>query len=418
MDNAFNIRHLRVFVAVAECKSISGASEKVFLSQPAITQAIAKIERALGETLFVRRSDGMYPTPAGEMFALRVERGIALLNESLRTIARLSNRQASAQGGPALAFLTTTQLRALIAVCEVQNFSLASRNMGISQPSLHRSARDLESKLGVMLFEKTSTGISATKAARSLARAAKLAYAEFDQGRDEVASLRDDSAGRLVIGSMPLARTSVLPAAILAFLDAHPSFAISVNDGPYDDLIQHLRQGDLDILIGALRYPEPGADVIQEPLFNSSIEICARPGHPLLSKGAVSIDDLAAARWAIPRQGTPTRRIFETVFRNQDMIPPSAIVETSSFVMIRSLLVSSDTMTMISRHQVQQELEKGELVTVPYDLGDTSRVIGITCRTGWKPTGNQVSFVEELRKQAQFVIKKIAADQAVYSKTQ
>ena len=405
-------------MAVVECKSISGASEKVFLSQPAITQAIAKIERALGETLFVRRSDGMYPTQAGDLFAVRVERGIALLNESLRTIARLSARQASLGGGSALAFLTTTQLRALIAVCEVENFSLASRNMGISQPSLHRSARDLESKLGVMLFEKTSTGISATKAARGLARAAKLAYAEFDQGRDEVASLRDDSAGRLIVGSMPLARTSVLPAAILAFLDKHPSFAISVNDGPYDDLIQHLRNGDIDVLIGALRYPEPGADVIQEPLFHSSIEICARPGHPLLDQSDVTIEDLASARWAIPRKGTPTRRIFESVFRKLDAEPPTAIVETGSLVMIRSLLASSDTMTMISRHQVQQELENGELVTVPYDLGDTSRVIGITCRSGWKPTGNQVSFVEELRQQAQLVIRKNAVDQAAYSKTE
>ncbi len=53
-----NIRHLRVFLEVVQCKSISKASEKVFLSQPAITQAIAKLEASLGTVLFQRRSDG------------------------------------------------------------------------------------------------------------------------------------------------------------------------------------------------------------------------------------------------------------------------------------------------------------------------------------------------------------------------
>ncbi|MFQ3186580.1 MAG: LysR family transcriptional regulator of gallate degradation, partial [Marinomonas primoryensis] len=58
MDIAIpNLRHLRVFLAVAELKSITRASENIFLSQPAITQAIAKLEGLLGAPLFERHSD-------------------------------------------------------------------------------------------------------------------------------------------------------------------------------------------------------------------------------------------------------------------------------------------------------------------------------------------------------------------------
>lgn len=56
-----NLRHLRVFLAVCELKSITRASEQIYLSQPAITQAIAKLEKQLETHLFERHSDGMYP---------------------------------------------------------------------------------------------------------------------------------------------------------------------------------------------------------------------------------------------------------------------------------------------------------------------------------------------------------------------
>ncbi len=61
-DNIQNIRHLRAFLAIVECKSISKATEKVYLSQPAITQAIAKLESGLECKLFERKSTGMYVT--------------------------------------------------------------------------------------------------------------------------------------------------------------------------------------------------------------------------------------------------------------------------------------------------------------------------------------------------------------------
>lgn len=79
-----NIRHLRVFLEVVDCKSISKASEKVFLSQPAITQAIAKLEAALGTSLFQRRSDGMFASESGEIFAVRVKRAMEMLQAGLK----------------------------------------------------------------------------------------------------------------------------------------------------------------------------------------------------------------------------------------------------------------------------------------------------------------------------------------------
>ena len=390
-----NIRHLRVFLEVVRSKSISKASEKVFLSQPAITQAIAKLEGALGTSLFQRRSDGMFVSESGELFAARVQRALDMIYSGLKGSVRLGGSKA--QPTQLLQQLTTTQLRALVAVSEAHNFSIAGRNLGISQSSLHRAARELEGLLDVVLFEKTSTGISSSKAARVLAKATKLGFSEIMQGRDEVDALHNREVGQLVIGSMPLARTSLLPQAIIAFSEEFPDFRIKVNDGPYDDLLYHLRHGDLDILLGALRFPVPADDVVQEELFSSPVEIVARPDHPLCQGGPVDLETLQQYPWVVPHSGTPTRAIFETMFTEAGVELPYRLVESGSQVLIRSLLLGSDRLTMISEHQIQHELSMGVLKTVPYELSHAQRPIGITMRSSWKPTSTQLSFVERLR---------------------
>ncbi len=154
MDIAIpNLRHLRVFLAVAELKSITRASENIFLSQPAITQAIAKLEGLLGASLFERHSDGMYPTASGEVWQKRVSRAIDYIQTATQEIVK-DNTQKERIPKNLVALISTTQLRALVAVSEAQNFSIASRNLAVSQSAVHRAARDLERLLGVILFEK------------------------------------------------------------------------------------------------------------------------------------------------------------------------------------------------------------------------------------------------------------------------
>ena len=128
---------------------------------------------------------------------------------------------------------------------------------------------------------------------QALARAAKLGFAEIRQGYYELGALRSREVGRIVLGSMPLARTSILPEVINRFSIQHPDIGINVVDAPYDDLLQHLRHGDLDCLVGALRFPVPADDIVQEELLAPPLAIVARKGHPLASSPRLDIDTLA-----------------------------------------------------------------------------------------------------------------------------
>ncbi|RBP79651.1 LysR family transcriptional regulator [Marinomonas rhizomae] len=391
-----NLRHLRVFLAVAELKSITRASENIFLSQPAITQAIAKLEGLLGASLFERHSDGMYPTPSGEVWQKRVSRAIDHIQTATQEIVK-DTTQKERSPKNLIALISTTQLRALIAVSEAQNFSIASRNLSVSQSSVHRAARDLERLLGVVLFEKNSLGTSATKAAQTLAKATKLAFSELRQGIYEINALQFKDVSTITIGSMPLARMTILPKSILQFNERHPDVNINVTEGPYTDLLHHLRQGDIDIILGALRYPTPADDVVQEELWAPPLSVVARKDHPLMEKNTISAKDLTEFAWVVPAKDTPTRQAFEAIFNDADIPLPTRLVESSSQILIRELLIESDRLTLISAHQVEREINIELLNVINFPLDHTRRPIGLCVRKSWLPTVTQSHFLSLLR---------------------
>ncbi|MEJ2691936.1 MAG: LysR substrate-binding domain-containing protein, partial [Candidatus Thiodiazotropha sp.] len=248
------------------------------------------------------------------------------------------------------------------------------------------------------LFEKTSQGIELTRAARVLVQQIKLAFAELAQGHAEIAALSGEDKGIIVVGSMPLARHGILPAAINALARELPDVRVSVVASPYAELLHGLRHGELDLLIGALRDPVPVDDVVQETLFHDPLAIVARSGHPLTSKKRISTEDLAAYPWVVPRHGTPTREQFETLMHGKTTA--GGLVESSSIVLIVSLLLESNRLTLISQQQIRREQEQDLVTTLPYDMRSTRRPIGLTTRHNWQPTATQVRFIDLLKESA------------------
>ncbi len=389
-----NLRHLRVFLEVAKCHSISQAAPKVFLSQPAITQALAKLERQLDSELFERQSDGMYLNVEGKVYFNRVSRCMGYIEQGIKDALK---RNRDENSGKIIALLTTTQLRALMAVSEVENFTIASRNIGVSQSSLHRAARELEQLMGVILFEKNSTGIRTTKAAQILSTATKLGFAEINQAFYEISALQSREVGKIIMGSMPLARTSILPQAINQFTQQHPNVQLDIIDAPYHDLLNHLRHGELDFLIGALRFPAPADDILQEELLSPPLTVVGRSGHPLENEPTITLELLAKYPWVVPRKGAPTREFFDGLFSEKNVPFPTNVVETTSQILIRELLLGSDRLTLISSHQIERERSLGLLRIFPFELNHTRRPIGITVRKNWQPTPAQQSFLTMLR---------------------
>lgn len=391
MRNATEIPNFRHLLAIREAvrqESLAGAARAINLSQPAVTQAVKGIEAQAGSALFERHAGGMVPTGAGRLLAARIERALALIAQAER---------ATGATAPLSRLASAVQLRALIAVVETGGFSAAARRLGVAQPSIHRAVRDLEALCGRPLVARGAHGLEPTREARILARSAGLAFAEIRQGFEEVREQAGIMDGRLWIGSLPLAISYLLPAAVTRLLESYPGAHVRIVDGPYDELLHELRHGALDLTIGALRDPPPGADLRQEKLFDDPLAIMVRAGHPLLAHRHIDAQALAALDWVAPRDGTPARRYFETFFAAHGLTPPARIIECSSLAAVRALLMQSDRAALLSEGQTHLEKQSGELAVLKARMAGTERAIGLTLRQDWRPTAMQATFLTIVR---------------------
>ncbi len=394
-----NIRHLRAFCEVARCQSISLASQRVHISQPAISQALSKLERQLEAELFKRRNTGMHLTVAGESFFQRSAAALNFLSEGSLLALKQARGTRTKETADFVRLITTAQLRSLLALSATSNFSLAARAISISQPALHRTARDLEKVTGLVLYETATQGVELTPAAHVLARYANLAFAELSQALSEIAELLGRDRGTLVIGALPLARSFLLPNTINDLLEQIPDVNVSVVDGRYDDLLHGLRYGELDMMIGALRNPLPVDDIRQEALFSDPLVVVADVNHPLAKRKAeLSLAELNAYPWIVPRTDTPTRSFFQKLFEEEGVEEPKRLIETSSMALARGLIIGSERLAIMSAQQVHFEINQGLFAKLNVNTASTFREIGLTLRENWRPTKAQALLIQLLKK--------------------
>ncbi len=374
-ERPYNIRHFAALAATVRHGSLTRAARAVNLTQPALTQAIAGLEVALGVTLFERSAQGMAATPAAQLIAPRAEAAIAHI------------------GSPRV---TGTQLRALLALARAGSYAGAAEATGLSSASLHRAVADLQVALGQRLVDRRGQYVGLTPAGLRRARGFGLAVAELRAGLAEVAALQGVAAGRIIVGAMPLSRARWLPEAILRFVAGHPGIDISVVEGSHVELSGPLRDGEVDLMLGALRAGAEADGLEQIAVFEDRPMLVMRAGHPLLAAADLA-RAMVAYPWVLPGAETPLRRHWEAMIRSLGAEPPRVAVECGSTMTIRQLLLHGDGLTLLSREQVAVELDAGLLVAraLPWAF---SRTIGIATRAGWRPTATQADFIALLRE--------------------
>ncbi|MGN0675214.1 MAG: LysR family transcriptional regulator, partial [Oscillospiraceae bacterium] len=90
MISESNLNRYRLFCAVAECESISRAAEMNYISQPAISKAITKMEESLGTQLFIRNHRGVSLTEEGKIMYDQLKAAFELIKNGEDTIRRIN----------------------------------------------------------------------------------------------------------------------------------------------------------------------------------------------------------------------------------------------------------------------------------------------------------------------------------------
>lgn len=386
-----NLMQVRAFVRVAEHGSVSKASGALYRAQSVVTRAIADLEARLGVTLFERHANGMRLTDPGQRVLPRARR---VLTE-LESVPLLLGRDASRLTEP-LYLYQARRLQLFVKLCETHHMQTVANLFGLSQPAVSAALKVLEDGSGDRLFERTPRGLQPTRASIEILFPIRRALNELRRIDTDLAALQGALQGAVHVGALPLGRTRILPEAIVRLVTAHPGVQVMTNESPFDLLATELRAGDLDFVLGALRPAEYASDLHGEQLLVEEMVVLARRDHALVDR-PLDLQDLAQARWVLPRASTPARARLDASFAELGIAPPRPVVETGDLALIRGLLLQSDMLAAVSTHQLEHEIGSGELQPLPLPLRHTTRPIGLIYRAGGLHSPPAAALMEQIR---------------------
>ncbi|MBV8162051.1 MAG: LysR family transcriptional regulator [Acidimicrobiia bacterium] len=196
---------------------------------------------------------------------------------------------------------TVQQLRYAVAVAEARHFGRAARTCVVSQPALSAQVRELEARLGVQLFERTSRGVLVTPAGVDVLERARRILRELDDLREAAAGGGDDLVGPLRLGVIPTIAPYVLPPAIRLVADAHPNVELYLREDRTETLIAQLQAGSLDLLLLALPLGRPGIEELA--LYDEPFLLAVPETHPLAQRRRCDVSALADERLVLLEEG-------------------------------------------------------------------------------------------------------------------
>ena len=396
--HSLSLRHLKAARSIADHGSVTGAANSINRSQSALTKALKELEEQLATRLFDRSPRGMFPTPQGHAFIERIREAEARFAEAEVSYRAFARGKQVARHNPVFTLdVSQKRLAAFLALYETRDVQAAADKLGQTRAAVYSSIRYLEGLLDLPLFEHAGPHITSSVFGDVLANYAKLAFALIRHGIDELRCVGGVTEGSVAIGTLPYSRTELTPRTIHRVLEDHPQLRISTREGPYTILEAALRNGDLDLIVGATRNIETGSKLATEVLFEDELSVISGRNHPLAKAKKVTLTELLAYGWVLPVRQTPARALFDEFLARQGAPSPSQIVETSSLSTIRGLLLASDRLALLSRHQVHYEEAAGLLAALPIRLKGTRRPIGITLRANTTPSPAATLFISELR---------------------
>jgi DNA-binding transcriptional LysR family regulator len=268
--------------------------------------------------------------------------------------------------------LKTKQLLLLIALDEERNIHRAANELSMTQPAASKQLKDLESMLGVSLFDRLPRGMQPTIYGETMIRHARMALTSLAQAHDDIRSLKSGLSGEVDVGVILTPSISLIPQAIARIKKQAPMLRIGLQVESSNVLMSRLMHGELDFMIARIRDDESNEHLLYEELSDESI--CAVTGihHPLVNNLTLSMEEIAAYPWICSPKGSILRQRCDQMFYSAGVSPPDNVIETTSTLIITNLLAQSDAIcampTEIAAYYAQANLLRILPITLPCSM--------------------------------------------------
>ncbi|KQY79219.1 LysR family transcriptional regulator [Ensifer sp. Root142] len=297
-------------------------------------------------------------------------------------------------------------LQTFVEVARQKSVMKAAELLHVSQPAVTKTIRELEAVLGVAVFEREGRGIKITRYGEVFLRHAGAALTALRQGLDSVSQERSGDGVPVRIGALPTVSTRIMPKAMSLFLKEDTGARIKIVTGENAVLLEQLRVGDLDLVVGRLAAPEKMTGFSFEHLYSEQVVFAVRAGHPLLSDAQSAFAHLGDYPVLMPTRASIIRPFVEHFLIANGIPGLRNQIETVSDAFGRAFVRASDAIWIISAGVVASDIEDGTLAVLPIDTSETKGPVGLTMRADSIPSLPLSILMQTIREAAAAIAPK------------
>ncbi len=236
------------------------------------------------------------------------------------------------------------QLRYFVAVYEEGSFSAGALRVNATQSGLSMQVRDLEERHGVILFNRTSSGVTPSAAGRRFYTHALRVLRAVSDAEEELRRMRGEVVGHLRVGLMPTFTRSVLPEALQQFTSAFPRVQVAVLEAYSAQLSDATARGELDFAIVPAFAETPGLRARPMGTDREYFVTAAGTGRP--HGLPLRLRDLGPLRLVLPGETNARRSRIDAYLASQG-VEVTDVLELDAMLGTLELVARSDWCTIL-----------------------------------------------------------------------
>lgn len=266
------------------------------------------------------------------------------------------------------------KLEFFIALAKAQHFGRAAEELGITQPTLSASLRQLEEQLGVMLVRRGSRFQGLTPEGEQVLNWARRIVGDARTMKQEMRAARHGLSGRLRIAAIPTA-LAMVPALTTPFRERHPGVTFTILSRTSVEILSLLGNFDIDVGITYLDN-EPLGPVVSLPLYTERYRLITAIGSPLADRTQVSWAEVAELPLCLLTPDMQNRRIINRNFMEAGAAP-EAMIESNSTVVLAATVARGDWVTILPGDMADFLVTGMPLVAIPIEGAAIAHKVGL-----------------------------------------
>lgn len=257
--------------------------------------------------------------------------------------------------------MDVSDLQIFLSVANHLNFTRASEEVNLSQPSVSVRMRHLERDLGTKLFEQLGKKIALTEAGKLLVPYAGRVIAAMDDTRNAINELQGLERGSLRIGASTTPGMYLVPRTIAHFKQRYPKIEVHLT-------VKDTRQIEEGVIRNEFDFGFVGGHLVGDEVevvswLTDELVLIVPVGHRLASKRRVKPQDLSKEQFIFREQGSATRAVVAGHLR-KSRIEARAVMEMANPESVKKAVQNGLGIAFISAFAVESELKAKTLVAV------------------------------------------------------